>query len=105
MVGAHHTSLLAEVVVNRALRIAVADDEPIMREYYQMILPLYGYEVVSAAENGQELVEHCRQCQPDLVITDINMPVMDGLDAALEIQREMSVPIILISGYHNAELS
>jgi len=89
----------------RALRIAVADDEPVMREYYSQILPLFGHEVVCAVENGRELVEQCKLLQPDLVITDINMPVLDGLDAAVEICQDKPVPIIVVSGYHNAELT
>ena len=44
-----------------ALRIAVADDEPDMREYFERILPRLGHEVVSVAATGTELVEHCRR--------------------------------------------
>ena len=47
--------------MNRALRIAVADDEPDMRDYFRKILPRLGHQVVSAAETGRELLEQCRQ--------------------------------------------
>jgi response regulator NasT len=87
-----------------ALRIAVADDEPDMRDFLERVLPLSGYEVVSIAETGKELVEHCRSLKPDLVITDIKMPDMDGIDAANEICRERPVPIVLISAYHDPDL-
>ena len=50
------------------LRIAVADDEPDMREYFEKCLKRLGYQVVAVAENGRDLVEACRQTQPDLVI-------------------------------------
>ena len=89
--------------MSRSLRIAVADDEPDMREYFQKILPRLGHEVVAVAENGRELVEQCRAAQPDLVITDIKMPDMDGIDAAAQIYRERPVPVILVSAYHDAE--
>jgi AmiR/NasT family two-component response regulator len=86
------------------LRIAVAEDEPDMREYLEKTLPLLGHQVVAAARTGRELVEQCRTALPDLVITDIKMPVMDGIDAAREIFAQRPIPVILISAYHDAEL-
>jgi response regulator NasT len=90
--------------MTQALRIAVADDEADMRDWFERMLPTLGHQVVSVAENGRELVEHCRTLQPDLVITDIKMPDMDGIEAALAICSERPVPIILVSAYHDAEL-
>jgi response regulator NasT len=90
--------------VDRSLRIAVADDEPDMRDYYKMILPRLGHAVVAVAETGRELVERCGETSPDLVITDIRMPDMDGIDAAVSIHRARPVPVILVSGYHDDEL-
>jgi two-component system, response regulator PdtaR len=90
--------------MTQSLRIAIADDEPDMREYFQKILPVLGHAVVSAARTGKELVEHCRQHQPDLVITDIKMPDMDGIDAAIELYRRNPIPVILVSAYHDPEL-
>jgi response regulator NasT len=88
--------------MSRSLRIAVADDEPDMRDYFRQILPLLGHEVVATAQDGRELVELCRSTQPDLVITDIKMPDMDGIDAARQIYRNAPVPVILVSAYHDA---
>jgi response regulator NasT len=90
--------------MTRALRIAVADDEPRMRDYFQKILPRLGHQVVAAARTGWELVEQCRTLKPDLVITDINMPELDGIDAAMEIYREQAIPVILVSAYHDPQL-
>jgi response regulator NasT len=90
--------------MSQSLRIAVADDEPDMREYFQKILPKLGHTVVSAAATGKELVEHCQMHQPDLVISDIKMPDMDGIDAATEIYRQHAIPVILVSAYHDAKL-
>jgi response regulator NasT len=89
--------------MTRSLRIAVADDELDMRDYFRKILPLLGHVVVAAAENGRELVEQCRALRPDLVITDIKMPDMDGIDAAVQIYRDHPIPVILVSAYHDAE--
>ena len=90
--------------MNQSLRIVVADDEPDMREYFQKILPRMGNQVVGVAQDGRTLVEQCRALQPDMVITDIKMPDMDGIDAATQIYQERPVPIILVSAYHDAEL-
>jgi two-component system, response regulator PdtaR len=65
---------------------------------------LCGHQVVSVAETGRELVEHCRTLQPDLVITDIRMPDMDGIEAAQLLSRERALPIILVSAYHDPAL-
>jgi response regulator NasT len=87
--------------MNRALRIAVADDEPDMRDYFCTILPSLGYEVVASAATGRELVELCRDTPPDLVITDIKMPDMDGIEAAAQIYKNAAVPVILVSAHHD----
>jgi two-component system, response regulator PdtaR len=89
--------------MTRALKIAVADDELDMRDYFQQILPLLGHQVVAVAKDGRELVERCRVVRPDLVITDIKMPDMDGIDAATQIYRDGPVPVILVSAYHDPE--
>ena len=90
--------------MNPSLRIAVADDEPDMRDYFQKILPRLGHQVVAVAGTGRELTEQCRAVQPDLVITDIKMPDMDGIDAATLIYQEWPVPVILVSAYHDTKL-
>jgi response regulator NasT len=90
--------------MHTTLRIAVADDEPDMQEYFEKMLPRMGHEVVSVATTGRELVEHCRQLRPDMVITDIRMPDMDGIEAAEIIHRELPVPVFLVSAYHDANL-
>jgi two-component system, response regulator PdtaR len=89
--------------MTRSLKIAVADDELDMRDYFQTILPLLGHSVVVAAQDGRELIQKCRETHPDLVITDIKMPDMDGIDAAALIYRDAPVPVILVSAYHDPE--
>jgi response regulator NasT len=89
--------------MTRSLKIAVADDELDMRDYLQQILPLLGHQVVAVATDGRELVEQCRTVRPDLVITDIKMPDMDGIDAATQIYRNGPIPVILVSAYHDPD--
>jgi response regulator NasT len=91
-------------MMNRSLRIAIADDEADMRYFFEEVLQSLGHEVVVSAETGRELLNKCQTAKPDLIITDIKMPDMDGLDAAGEIYQQEPVPIILVSAYHDPEL-
>jgi two-component system, response regulator PdtaR len=81
------------------LRIAVADDEPVVREYFCTMLPLLGHQVVAVAQNGRELVDACCTGRPDLIIADVRMPDMDGDEALHEICLQRPTPFILISAY------
>ncbi len=81
------------------MRIAVAEDEPDVRDYFRRMLPQLGHDVVGVAADGCELVELCRKQLPDLVITDLRMPGMDGDQAMRVIWKERPTPCIFISAY------
>jgi AmiR/NasT family two-component response regulator len=91
-------------MMKTSLRIGIADDEARMRDYLWQSLERLGHQVVSAARTGRELIEQCRSLQPDLVISDIKMPDMDGIDAAAEIYRHAAIPVILVSAFHDVDL-
>jgi AmiR/NasT family two-component response regulator len=86
------------------LRVAVADDEKDTLEFFQEALPRLGHEIVAVAETGKQLVQRALETSPDLIITDIMMPDMDGIEAVERIERERPVPAILVSAHHDAEL-
>jgi response regulator NasT len=88
--------------MTRRLKIAIADDDRDTREYLQEFLTHLGHDVM-AAEDGHRLVETCRIFRPDLIVTDFAMPGLDGLAAASEVNGEQPVPVILLSGRHDAE--
>jgi response regulator NasT len=89
--------------MKRPLRVAVADGEQFMLDYYRDLLPRLGHEVI-VAEGGRQLIELCRAVQrPDLVITDVKLPDMDGLEATNELNREREVPVILVSNHHDGD--
>ena len=90
--------------MNRSLRIVIADDEPVMHTYLTETLTTLGHQVVSKATTGRELMEQCRMQRPDLVISDIKMADMDGLDAAAQIWNDEPVPIVVVSAYHEPAL-
>lgn len=75
--------------------ILVADDDTHLLRVISLWLTRFGYEV-QQARNGQELLELYRTHRPTLVVTDVNMPVMNGLDAARHILAEAAVPVGII---------
>ncbi|MCL6503140.1 MAG: response regulator [Pirellulales bacterium] len=86
------------------LRVALADDEPLIRRWLEETFRDMGHLVVASAANGRELVEACLTLRPTLVVSDIRMPVLDGIEAALAIARDAPAPIILVSAYHDEDL-
>ncbi|MCA9169847.1 MAG: response regulator [Planctomycetales bacterium] len=84
-----------------ALRIAVADDERDTREFLQKVLERVGHVVLGPVDNGRQLVELCLESMPDLVITDIRMPYLDGDHALREIHEVHPVPCIVLSAFGN----
>jgi len=82
-----------------ALRIAIADDDQDVREFLQRFVPLLGHTISSVAATGRELVDQVRQAPPDLIIADVKMPDMTGLEAVEAIARLAEVPTILVTGH------
>ena len=83
----------------RSPMILVADDEPTNRSLIQRRLERTGYRVITA-QNGQEAVEKAVEAAPDLIILDVMMPVMDGLQACRSIkdnEATRDIPIIFLS--------
>jgi CheY-like chemotaxis protein len=88
--------------MNRSLQIAVADDEPDVRDYLKTVLERLGHRVLGPVENGAKLVDLCRERMPDLVITDIRMPGLNGGDALREIHAMHPVRCLVVSASENS---
>lgn len=86
-----------------SMRVAVADDEPVMQMYLEEVLGEFGHEVVVTAGDGVDLVAQFEEKTPDLIVTDIKMPRMDGIEALRQIYHRRPVPVVLITGYNDSE--
>jgi AmiR/NasT family two-component response regulator len=87
----------------KQLNILIADDESLIRLGLKRILEEAGHTVY-AAENGLAAIKLTEGLTPDLVILDIKMPEMDGLEAARLILERLQVPIIFLTAYGEREL-
>jgi AmiR/NasT family two-component response regulator len=85
-------------------RIVVADDESIIRMDLREMLVGLGYLVVGEAGDGVTAVNVAREVRPDLVIMDIKMPEMDGIEAAKVLTEERIAPVLLLTAFSQQEL-
>lgn len=90
--------------MNMKGRIVIVDDEPITRLDTRDILLEAGYEVVGEAADGFEAIEVCKENKPDLVLMDIQMPILDGLKSGKKIiQDQLAGSIVFLSAYSDHE--
>lgn len=85
-------------------RIIIADDESIIRMDLREMLSNLGYLVVGEVGDGRSAVNLARELRPDLVIMDIKMPDMDGIDAAKILTEEKIAPVLLLTAYSQQDL-
>ena len=88
-----------------SLRVLVADDHDIVRNGVRTLLEEKpGWEVVAEAADGREAVEKAKLVQPDVTILDLNMPELNGLEAAREILRSVSTKVLILTMCHSDQL-
>jgi DNA-binding NarL/FixJ family response regulator len=87
------------------IRLILADDHPLIREGFKSLLTKNErFELVGVAENGKELLELAEQLSPDIILTDINMPVMNGMEAIQQIeQRYPDIKCVILTMHEERE--
>lgn len=88
-----------------ALRVLIAEDEGFVAAGLQAQLKASGHQVVGLARDGEEAVALAEALLPDLILMDIRLPRLDGLEAAHRVLQGRRVPIIFVSAYSNAALA
>jgi len=85
-------------------RVLIAEDEAVIRLDLKEMLEEEGYAVVAEVGDGQQAVDQATELRPDLVILDIQMPVLDGLSAAEQIAGSRIAPVIVLTAFSQREL-
>jgi two-component system, response regulator PdtaR len=88
----------------RTVRILIAEDETIIRLDLRDLLERAGHEIVAEARDGEEAVALARAHEPELLVMDVKMPKLDGIEAAKKILEERPVPIVMLTAYGQEEL-
>ncbi len=85
-------------------RVLIAEDEALIRLDLKEMLQEEGFEVVAEVADGASAVRLTRELRPDLVILDVKMPVMDGIQAAEEIANERLAAILMLTAFSQRDL-
>lgn len=87
------------------IRVLIADDHAILREGVRALLALADdIEVVGEASDGQQAIEECRRLEPDVLLVDVAMPGLGGLEATLAVRRDLpDVKVLVLTQYDDRE--
>jgi CheY-like chemotaxis protein len=86
-------------------RVLTAEDDPIVRADLRLVLEDAGFSVCPDARNGIEAVELARKHLPDLILIDLGLPLLDGVEATRQILSERDVPIVALTGHQPGDFS
>ncbi|RUS48878.1 response regulator transcription factor [Cohnella sp. AR92] len=87
------------------IKVLIVDDQELILESLKIVLEMEDdIEIVGLAKNGEEAIDYCEKSQPDIILMDINMPIMDGVVATEKIKpRFPSTKIIILTSYKEVE--
>ncbi len=85
------------------LKVLIAEDEHLIATYLASNIADLGYEVIGPANNGETAVKLCKEHSPDLALLDIQMPKLDGIEAASLLFQENKTPTVILSAYADPE--
>lgn len=91
---------------SKLVSVIIADDHALFADgIEQILLSLSGFEVLAKVNNGKLLLQVLNRLKPDLILLDINMPYMDGMEAALIIKKQSpEIKVVLLSMYYDTKI-
>jgi two-component system, response regulator PdtaR len=94
----------SNMIAEKQLRVLIADDQETMSALIRRLLVQIGHVVIGKAKNGREAIDLAILLKPDILLMDIEMPEMDGLEAAKHIQEQCPMPVVLLTGHSDPEM-
>ena len=86
------------------MRVLIVDDESLIRMDLRDIIESCGHEVVAEGTNGVEALALCKKHKPDIILMDVKMPELDGIEAARQIGFHHEAPVVLLTSYSQQDL-
>ena len=86
------------------MRVLIVDDESLIRMDLRDNIESCGHEVVAEGTNGVEAIKLCKEYKPDIVLMDVKMPELDGIEAARQIGFHHEAPVVLLTSYSQQDL-
>ncbi|MCP4149454.1 MAG: response regulator [bacterium] len=92
------------MAAKKEIRVLLVEDDPITTTVIKRELEISGYLLAGTASNGREAVKKVIELRPDVVLMDILMPDMDGLEATQQIQEKCPTPVVVLTSYKSEDL-
>lgn len=86
------------------MRVLIVDDESLIRMDLRDIIESCGHEVVAEGTNGVEALALCKKHKPDIILMDVKMPELNGIEAARQIGFHHEAPVVLLTSYSQQDL-
>lgn len=83
------------------IRVLVADDEPLIRDTVSMILAKTGFTVCGKASSGRQTLALLERLKPDVLVIDLEMPEMNGLEVCRQVMRENPLPVVMLTAHED----
>lgn len=90
-------------LVARPLRVMLVDDHPVVRDGIRSMLESSGIEIAGEATDGREAVALALEVRPDVVLMDVRMPGMDGLEATRQLKAAADVAVVIVTSFENQD--